>query len=236
MNIVDLAHTSMLWLPLTVGIYCAALRLQQYAGTPALNPTLVSVAALSAILLLTQTDYRTYFDAVSILHYLLGAAIVALAVPLHKNLASLDWRMNRALAGVLVGSVASFGVGVLGAYLMHASPALLLSLAPKSATAAVSMEIARSLGGIPALTACLTILTGMTGAIIGPGLLSLCGVTCPMARGVALGTVSHGIATARAFLEGQLNGCWSSIALTVNAVLTALLVPAFVQLFRWLAG
>ena len=236
MNIVDLAHTTMLWLPLTVGVYCAALGLQQYAGTPALNPTLISVAALSVFLLLTKVEYRTYFEAVSILHYLLGAAIVALAVPLHRNLASIDWRMNRALAGLLAGSVASFGVGVLCAYLMHASPTLVMSIAPKSATAAVSMEIARSIGGIPALAACLTILTGMTGAIIGPALLTLCGVQCPMARGVALGTVSHGIATARAFLEGQLNGCWASIALTINAVLTALLVPSFIQLFRWLAG
>src|SRR5205823_890932 len=112
------------------------------------NPTLISVVAVALVLLLTHVEYQTYFQAVSVLHYLLGAAIVALAVPLQKNLGSLDWRNGRALTALLAGSLASFGVGVLGAYLMHASPSLLLSIAPKSATAAVSMEIARSIGGI----------------------------------------------------------------------------------------
>ena len=228
-----LSQTSLLWLPLTVGIYYVALRLQQFAGTPALNPTLVSVAAIVSILLLTHVEYRAYFEAVSILHYLLGAAIVALAVPLHKHLDALDWRNPRTLIALLAGSLASFAIGALCARLMGASPALLMSIAPKSATAAVSMEISGSIGGIPALTACLTIWTGITGAIIGPALLTIWGVQCPMARGIALGTVSHGIATARAFTEGQLTGCWASIALTLNAVVTAISVPLLVRLFKW---
>jgi putative effector of murein hydrolase len=229
----DLLHTTLVWLPATVGVYYAALRLQQWSGTPALNPTLFTVVAVVALLLLTGVEYRAYFEAVSILHYCLGAAIVALAVPLHKNLGLLEWRMVRMLMALVAGSLASFGVGVLCAYLMHASPTVLLSLAPKAATAAVSMEISRTIGGIPALAACLTILTGMTTAIIGPPLLTACRVSCPIARGLSLGTAGHGIATARAFTEGQLAGCWASIALTVNAVTTALLVPLFVWLARW---
>ena len=232
----DLSHTTLLWLPLTVGVYYAALRLQQFAGTPALNPTLVSVVVIASLLLLTHVKYQDYFQAVSILHYLLGVTIVALAVPLHKNLGSLDWGMSRSLAALVAGSLVSFGVGVLCAYLMHATPSLLLSLAPKAATAAVSMEIAQSIGGIPALAACLTILTGMTGAIIGPALLTACNVHCPIARGVALGTASHGIATARAFAEGQLTGCWAGVALTINAVVTALTVPTLIHLVKWAAN
>jgi predicted murein hydrolase (TIGR00659 family) len=232
----DLSHTTLLWLPLTVGVYYAALRLQQFAGTPAINPTLVSVAVIASLLLLTHVNYQDYFQAVSILHYLLGVTIVALAVPLHKNLGSLERGMSRALAALLAGSLASFGVGVLCAYLMHASPSLLLSLAPKAATAAVSMEIAQSIGGIPALAACLTILTGMTGAVIGPALLTACNVQSPIARGVALGTASHGIATARAFTESQLTGCWASVALTINAVVTALMVPTLIHLVKWAAN
>jgi putative effector of murein hydrolase len=236
MSETGLFQTSLLWLPVTVGIYYAALRLQSVSKTPALNPTLISIVAIALVLLLTRVEYRTYFQAVSILHYLLGAAIVALAVPLYKNLGAIDWRNSRPLGALLAGSLASFGIGVLCAFLMHASPTVLLSIAPKSATAAVSMEIAESIGGIPALAACLTIWTGMTGAIVGPALLTACGVHCPTARGVALGTVSHGIATARAFAEGQLTGCWASIALTINAVVTALSVPAIIRIFKWASG
>jgi predicted murein hydrolase (TIGR00659 family) len=228
-----LSHASLLWLPVTIGVYYAALRLQEFAKTPAFNPTLVSIAVIALILMLARVEYRSYFEAVSILHYLLGAAIVALAVPLHKNLGSLDWRRGQILTALLAGSLASFGVGVLCAGLMGGSPSLLMSIAPKSATAAVSMDIARSVGGIAPLAACLTIWTGITGAIIGPAFLTACKVKRSMARGIALGTVSHGIATARAFTESQLTGCWASIALTINAVVTALSVPMLMQLFKW---
>jgi putative effector of murein hydrolase len=123
------------------------------------------------------------------------------------------------------GSVTSMLSGLLIARALGASSTTLLSIAPKSATAAVSMQIAESSGGIPAVAACLTIITGVVGAVLGPYILTWAGVRSPRARGVALGTASHGIATARAFGESELTGCSASLAMGLNAILTSLLVP-----------
>jgi putative effector of murein hydrolase len=113
-----------------------------------------------------------------------------------------------------------------------ASDPILLSIAPKSATAAVSMEIARGIGGLPAVTASLTIVTGIIGAVCGPYILSWARIESPSARGIALGTVSHGIATARAFSESELAGCCASLAMGLNSILTAIFVPIVLGAMR----
>jgi putative effector of murein hydrolase len=181
------------------------------------------------LLIIFNVRYTAYFEAVRILHYLLGTAVVALAIPLHRNLQGLmrDWRAI--VVALLAGSLTSIVSGLMIARTLGASPSTLLSIAPKSATTAVSMEIARGIGGIPAVTAALTILTGIIGAVLGPYVLTWCGVHSPAARGVALGTASHGIATARAFSECERAGCCASLAMGINAVLTALLVPIIVN-------
>jgi len=125
------------------------------------------------------------------------------------------------LASILVGLAVAIAAG--------ASAPLILSLAPKSATAAVSIEIARIIGGMPAVTAVLTILTGIIGAVIGPFILDLSGIRAPEARGFALGVASHGIATARAFCESEVAGSFASLGMALNAMLTALLVPPIVR-------
>ena len=133
--------------------------------------------------------------------------MVALAIPLHRNLRKLLRDLPFIVVALVAGSLTSILCGLLLAKALGASPATLLSIAPKSATAAASMEIARGMGGFPAVTACLTIFTGIIGAVLGPYILTWAGVDSPSARGVALGTVSHGIATARAFSECELAGC-----------------------------
>jgi putative effector of murein hydrolase len=181
-----------------------------------------------AVLICFNVRYTDYFESVRILHYLLGTAVVALAVPLHRNLQRLMCRWRGITVSLIAGSLTSIISGLLIAKSLGASGSTLLSIAPKSATAAVSMEIARGIGGIPAVTAALTILTGIVGAVLGPYVLTWCGVHSPAARGVALGTASHGIATARAFSESELTGCSASLAMGLNAILTALLVPLIV--------
>ena len=123
-----------------------------------------------------------------------------------------------ALASILVG------LGV--ATLAHASASTVLSIAPKSATAAVSMEISRLIGGAPAVTATLTIMTGIIGAV-----LNALRIHGPEARGFAMGVASHGIATARAFTESEVAGSFAGLGMVLNAVLTALIVPPVVRLF-----
>ena len=221
------------WLPLTVALYCVASEAHRRAGkTPLLNPTLLAIAGVCATLFALQVPHAVYFESVSILHYLLGTAVVALAVPLYRNLERLARAAWPILLALVACSLTSILAGLLIALALGASTSTLLSLAPKSATAAVSMEIARGIGGAPALTACLTIATGIIGAVLGPYVLTWAGVTSSAARGIALGTASHGIATARAFGECELAGCCASLAMGLNAVLTALATPLLAAALR----
>jgi putative effector of murein hydrolase len=224
-----LLQAPLFWLPFTLGVYACSVVLFRWSGkSPLLNPTLLTIVGVAAGLALSATPYTRYFESVAVLHFLLGTAVVALAVPLHRNLARLKghtWHMARALAA---GSCASILVGLAVAIVAGASSSTILSLAPKSATAAVSIEISRLIGGAPAVTAVLTILTGIIGAVVGPYVLNLAGTRTPEARGFALGVASHGIATARAFSEGEIAGSFAGLGMALNAVLTAILVPPIV--------
>jgi predicted murein hydrolase (TIGR00659 family) len=217
---------SVLWLPCTIMLYsgaCALFRACRKA--PIVNPTLLTIAGVSLVLVTFGAPYKTYFESVAILQYLLGTAVVALALPLYRNINRLRHRCFRMTAALLAGSLTSVIVGVSIAALAHASVSTILSLAPKSATAAVSMEISRVIGGVPAITAVLTVLTGITGAVGGPYVLNLAGIRAPEARGFALGVASHGIATARAFTESDIAGSFAGLGMVLNACLTALIVP-----------
>ena len=222
------------WLPCTIVLYAACSALYQRANNlPLANPTLLTIAAVSVVLVCTGTSYKAYFESVAVLHFLLGSAVVALALPLYRNLSRLQNRGFRMIAALLAGSAASIFVGLLVAVVAHASASTILSLAPKSATAAVSMEISRMIGGVPALTATLTILTGIIGAVGGPYVLNAAQVLAPESRGFAMGVASHGIGTARAFTEGEIAGSFSGLGMVLNAVLTAIVVPSVIRLFSF---
>jgi predicted murein hydrolase (TIGR00659 family) len=222
-----------LWLPFTLGVYQMSSELYRRAGKiPLLNPTLLTIAAICSALIGLGVPYPIYFESVSILHYLLGTAVVALAIPMHRNLRKLTGQLRRITVALVAGSLTSIIGGLLIAKALKASDPILLSIAPKSATAAVSMEIARGIGGLPAVTASLTIVTGIIGAVCGPYILSWASIESPSARGIALGTVSHGIATARAFSESELAGCCASLAMGLNAILTAIFVPIVLGAMR----
>jgi putative effector of murein hydrolase len=126
--------------------------------------------------------------------------------------------------------LAQLGLLMMFQFIGEASASTILSLAPKSATAAVSMEISRLIGGAPAVTATLTIMTGIIGAVGGPYVLNVLRIYDPEARGFAMGVASHGIATARAFTEGEVAGSFAGLGMVLNAILTALVVPPTVRL------
>lgn len=228
---VYLARSPLLWLALTVATYTlgdeAYRRLRR---RPIVHPVLTSVLALAAIVTITRTPYATYFEGAQFVHFLLGPAIVALAVPLHREL-----HRERTLAApltvaLLAGSVTAIVTAVGTARLAGASRETLLSLAPKSVTAPVAMGIAEKLGGLPSLAASLVLLTGVLGAVIGPSLLGRLRVTHPAATGFALGVASHGLGTARAFELSETAGAFSGLAMGLNALVTSLLVPVLIRL------
>ncbi len=203
----------------------------RFGHTPLLNPVLVSVVVIAGLLVSTGTGYDTYFAGARFIHFLLGPATVALAIPLYRQFHRVRQSGIALLSSLLGGSVTAAASAVLIAWLLDAQQVSLVSLAPKSVTTPVAMGIAEKLGGIPSLTAVLVIVAGIIGAALGPAVLNLLGIRDPAARGLALGTASHGIGTARALQESEIAGAFSGLAMGLNAIATAILLPLLWRLF-----
>ena len=223
---VYLARTPLLWLTATILVYClcdgiaAALR-----RPPLANPVLMSMCLVGLLVRGTGTPYATYFDGAQFIHFLLGPATVVLGIPLYQNRHLVVRAILPMLCDLLAGSVTALASAVLIARLLGASPSIVTSIAPKSVTAAVAMGISSRLGGDPALTAVLVILTGILGAIVVTPLMNVLRITDKRAAGFAAGLAAHGIGTARAFQVDPLAGTFAGIAMGLNALLTAVLVP-----------
>jgi predicted murein hydrolase (TIGR00659 family) len=230
---VYLSTTPLFWLTVTLGAWLAADAMSRAARrNPLVNPVLIAVTLVAALLYVTGTDYRTYFDGAQFVHFLLGPATVALGVPLYRNLGLVRRDLLPMAASLLVGSVVAVlsAVGIAAA--MGVPHNILVSLAPKSVTAGIAMAVSESLGGIPSLTAALVIITGIIGAIMVTPLMNALRIRDYAARGFAVGLASHGIGTARAFAVSSVAGTFAGIAMGLNAVVTALLVPLLLRLFR----
>lgn len=229
---VYLSASPLLWLTATLIAYVAADTISAALHRhPLANPVLMAVAFLSAILLATGIQFPTYFAGAQFVHFLLGPATVALAIPLVRHLPEVRRALVPMLAALVVGSVTAISSAVLLGKLFGLDRGALLALAPKSSTAAIAMGIAEKTGAEPSLTAVLVILTGISGAIMVTPLLNLLRLKNYAARGFAAGLTSHGIGTARAFQVNPLAGTFAGIALGLNGLLTALLVPL---LLPWL--
>ncbi len=229
---VYLAATPLFWLTVTLGAWLAADALSRASRrNPLVNPVLIAVALVAALLHATGTDYQTYFDGAQFVHFLLGPATVALGVPLYRNLALVRRDLLPMAASLLVGSVVAILSAVGIAVAMGVPHEVVVSLAPKSVTAGIAMAVSQSLGGIPSLTAALVIVTGIIGAIMVTPLMNALGIRDYAARGFAVGLASHGIGTARAFSVNTVAGTFAGIAMGLNAVVTALLVPLLLRLF-----
>jgi predicted murein hydrolase (TIGR00659 family) len=230
---VYLAASPLLGLTATLLAYQGAMWLFERSGrNPLLNPVLVAVVAIAGFLMATGTEYRTYFDGAQFVHFLLGPATVALAVPLYRQFQVLRRSWPAILAALMAGSVTAAASAVGIAWLLGGSESILLSLAPKSVTIPIAMGIAERIGGLPSLTAVMVMLTGMTGAVAGAWVLDLVGVDDAKARGLALGTASHGIGTARALQMGEVAGAFSGLAMGLNGVATAVMVPLLASWLR----
>ncbi len=228
-----LAQEPLLWLTATLAAYALGDACFRAAGRrPYVNPVLIAVLLLAALLWLSGTPYPVYFEGAQFVHFLLGPATVALALPLRDNLGHVKRAALPLLAALLAGS----GVAVVSALGLAAAFGIegevLASLAPKSATAPVALGISDRLGGSPTLTAVLVILTGIIGAICTTPLLNALRIRDRRARGFATGVAAHGIGTARAFQVHPTTGAFAGLGMGMNAVLTAFLAPLVLALFR----
>jgi predicted murein hydrolase (TIGR00659 family) len=223
---VYLARTPLLWLTVTILAYCLCDRLSAaLRRAPLANPVLMSMCLVGLLVRGTGTSYATYFDGAQFIHFLLGPATVALAIPLYQNRQLVLKSLLPMACALVAGSVTALVSAVLIATLLGASPSIVTSIAPKSVTAAVAMGISARLGGDPALTAVLVILTGIVGAIVVTPLMNRLRITDMRARGFAAGLAAHGIGTARAFQVDPLAGTFAGVAMGLNALLTAVIVP-----------
>ena len=215
---------------LTFGVYFAAKRLQAYTGWVALNPILLAILFLIGFLKLTGISYETYEKSASIIDFWLKPAIVALGVPLYLQLKSI----RRQLMPVLISQLAGCFVGIVSVVLtakwLGASNAVVISLAPKSVTTPIAMEVSESLQGIPSLTAAIVVIVGLFGAILGFKILQVGRVKSPIAQSISMGTASHAVGTSRAMEYGRTYGAYASLGLILNGLLTAIFTPILLSL------
>lgn len=228
---VFLSQSPLLWLTVTLLVYAGTDALSLATGrNPFANPVFHAMWIIAAFLLLTATSYTTYFGGAQFVHFLLGPATVALAVPLYENRKIVAAAIVPMLVALVIGCATAIVSVVLLANAFGLPREIVISLAPKSVTAAVAMGISDSLGADASLTAVAVILTGIMGAIIVTPLMNRMGITDYRARGFAVGLASHGIGTARAFQVDAVAGVFAGIAMSLNALVTSLLVPIAVTL------
>jgi predicted murein hydrolase (TIGR00659 family) len=211
---------------LTIGVYLLAWRIHKLCGgSPIANPVAIAVIMLTGLLKLSGISYTAYFEHARFIHFLLGPAIVALAVPLHRQLPKLRAAFLPLTCGLLCGSAMAVVSSMVIAMLLHCEPSTVASIGPKSVTAAVAMLISARVGGIPALTAAIVIATGICGAVTATFILGRLGVRRDDARGFAIGVSSHGIGTARAFQISEEAGAFSGLGMAMNATVSAFVLP-----------
>lgn len=191
------------------------------------NPLLVAIALVIIFLLIFKIDYNTYNNSASILSYLLTPATVCLAIPLYEQLTLLKSNAKALLLSILSGCIASGLSVMLVAILFKLNHEQYVTLLPKSITTAIGMGVSGELGGITSITAAVIIITGIFGNMIASFVFKLFKIDEPIAKGVALGTASHAIGTARAMELGDVEGAMSGLAIAVAGIMTVFIVPIF---------
>ena len=219
-----------LLLALTFGAFALFKELQRRTGWVLLNPILLTIASLILFLKLTGISYETYQAGGQLIEFWLKPAVVALGVPLYLQLEMIKKQLLPILLSQLVGCLVGIVSVVLVAKLLGATPDVICSLAPKSVTTPIAMEVSDTTGGIPSLTAAVVVMVGLFGAVFGFKILTLGRVKSPIAQGLSMGTASHAIGTSAAMEVSRKYGAYASLGLTLNGILTALLTPAILRL------
>ena len=210
---------------LTLGAFALGTWLNKKTGQAIFNPLLLGSIFVIVFLSLVQIPFGAYKESVSFLSYLLLPATVSLAVPLYEQWLPMKKNALAVLCGIAAGAFTSVACVIVMSWIMRLDPVLSASLMPKSVTSAIGAEVAEELGGIGSLAGALIILTGIVGNLSATALCRICKLRNPIARGVAIGTGSHAVGTARALQMGRVEGAVSSLSIAVAGVLTAVICP-----------
>ena len=228
----DIISSEYFMLALTFGVFYAAKTLQRRLGWVLFNPILIAIAIIIVFLLAMDIPYETYHEGAKLIEFWLKPAVVALGVPLYLQLSSIKRQFLPILASQTMGCVAGIVSVVVIAKMLGASNAVIMSLASKSVTTPIAMEVTQALGGIPSLTAAIVVITGLIGAIIGFKTLSVGHIHNPMALGLSMGAASHALGTSAAMDRDQFMGAYASLGLTLNGILTAMLTPTVIDIIN----
>ena len=226
----EIMSNPIILLAITFGIYYVARQIQKWTGWVVLNPILITIVALIALLQLTGISYETYEQGGQYIEFWLKPAIVALGVPLYQHLGQIRRQLLPILMSQLVGCLVGLVSVTLIASALGASHEVIVSLAPKSVTTPIAMEVCKTSGGIPSLTAAIVVIVGLFGAVFGFKILEVWHVHNPFSQGISMGTAAHAVGTSRAMEKGEIYGAYSSLGLILNGVLTALLTPFVLKL------
>ena len=226
----DIITNQYFLLSLTFASFFIAKVIQKKTGSVLLNPILISIAFIIAFLVVADIPYSTYAKSGEMIEFWLKPAVVALGVPLYLQLSSIRQQMIPILLSQLVACFVGIVSVVITAKLLGASDIVVVSLASKSVTTPIAMEVTQSLGGIPSLTAAIVVITGLIGAIIGFRILSVGHISNPMALGLSMGAASHAVGTSAAMERSPFVGAYASLGLTLNGILTALLTPYVISM------
>ena len=219
---------------LTFVVFLASRLLQRRTGVALFNPILLSIIVLIVILSCIGVDYETYAAGGEYIDFWLKPAVVALGVPLYRQLESIRKQMLPLLIAEVAGCVSGVVSVVLVAEFLGASRDVVVSLAPKAVTTPIAMEVSQAMGGIPSLTAGVVVCVGIFGGMAGFRIVKMSHIKSPIAGGLSIGTASHAVGTASAIQKGgERYGAFSSLGLTINGLLTALLAPLILSLMGY---
>ena len=219
-------------LAITFSIYYFAKQLQRKTSSILLNPILITIALLIIFLKISDIPYEVYQKGGILIEFWLKPAVVALGVPLYLQLKMIRKQFLPILLSQFAGCIVGVFTVVIIAKTLGASHEVILSLAPKSVTTPIAMEVAKSLGGIPSLTAAVVVCVGLVGAIFGVKTMQFMKVNSPIAQGLSLGTAAHAVGTSTAMDISGKYGAYASLGLTLNGILTAILTPFILQLMN----
>ncbi|MDD6778682.1 MAG: LrgB family protein [Bacteroidales bacterium] len=228
----DFISNTYFLLALTFALYAGSQILQRRTGWTFLNPILISAMLIIVYLKVNNIDIAAYNEGGRYIEFWLKPTIVALGVPLYKQLSTIRKQLLPLLISELAGCVVGIISVVLIARLLGATQEVVMSLAAKSVTTPIAMEVTKAVGGIPPLTAAVVISVGIFGGMTGFRVMRITRIGSPIAQGLSLGTAAHAMGTSRAMDVSDKYGAFASLGLTINGIFTALLTPTILSLIQ----
>jgi predicted murein hydrolase (TIGR00659 family) len=230
LNIHKIIESPILWLCLTISIYKLSEHFKKYRLLSKIPPTCIAAIAIILLINICSVDYKSYNSGGIFISYILGPATIALSLPLIKNIEILRQNWKIIVIGVVMATITGIMSVFLIATLLKATHPIILSLVAKSVTTPIAVEISKSIGGIPELTACIVILTGLTGALFGHKILKAVNVHHDISIGLAIGASSHVIGTSSCIEKSEIQAAISSISLILTGILTAIIAPIITRI------